>query len=229
MELFKYHDIEYSVSKSNRRTASLFIERDGSVSLIVPKELTQAKIENIVKSKRNWIYKSLAEWNDLNSTKVRREFTSGEGILYLGRNYKLIASENLNTDITVGENYFILNTSQITNCYNILKSFYKERGSKKIATRVNLYKNKIGVSPRSIRIQNIGNRWGSCTKDGNLNFHWKIMMAPLSIIDYVVVHELVHLKYKTHNAKFWNEIDKVMPDYLKRKNWLRDHGAGLDL
>ncbi len=229
MDLFKYEDIEYKVTKSNRRTASLFIERDGSVSLIVPKELATTKIENIIKSKCRWIYKNLAEWSDLNATKIKREFINGEGFLYLGRSYNLIASENISSDIILGDSYFLINISKINNCYNLLKSFYKETGTKKIAERITLYKKKIGVFPSSIKVQDIGNRWGSCTKDGNLNFHWKVMMAPLSIIDYVIVHELVHLKYKTHSIKFWNEIDKVMPDYLNRKNWLRNNGAKLDL
>jgi predicted metal-dependent hydrolase len=75
----------------------------------------------------------------------------------------------------------------------------------------------------------MGYRWASCSKTHGLSFHWKCMMAPPRIIDYVVVHELCHIHHRNHSALFWNEVDKVMPDYDERKNWLRNNGANLDL
>ena len=75
----------------------------------------------------------------------------------------------------------------------------------------------------------LGFRWGSCTKEGSLNFNWKIAMAPISVIDYVIVHEIVHLQEHTHNEKFWKEILKLMPNYLEKKEWLRLNGRKLDI
>ena len=75
----------------------------------------------------------------------------------------------------------------------------------------------------------MGFRWASCGKSGIMNSHWKSMMAPPRIIDYITVHELCHLHHRDHSDAFWNEVDKVMPDYRERKEWLRKHGAGLDL
>ena len=72
-------------------------------------------------------------------------------------------------------------------------------------------------------------RWGSCSRRGNLNFHWKCVMAPIKIIDYLVVHELAHLIYPDHSEQYWQELAKIMPDYMERKNWLRTFGAALDL
>ena len=86
-----------------------------------------------------------------------------------------------------------------------------------------------GVDVGKVKVLDLGYRWGSCTKEGNLNFNWKIAMAPLSIIDYVVAHELIHLKEHSHSERFWKELSKVMPDYAKRKEWLKANGVYLDL
>jgi hypothetical protein len=87
----------------------------------------------------------------------------------------------------------------------------------------------MGVTPVGIKVQELQHRWASCTKAGMLNFHWKCMMAPLTILDYIVVHELAHLIHANHTEAFWNEVDKVLPDYLDRKQWLRVNGAGMSL
>ncbi|CAG0998145.1 hypothetical protein RHDC4_02981 [Rhodocyclaceae bacterium] len=75
----------------------------------------------------------------------------------------------------------------------------------------------------------LGYRRASCSADGRLSFHWKCMMAPPCVIDYIVVHELCHLHRREHDEFFWNELDKVLPDYAERKAWLRANGAALDL
>ena len=120
------HDIEFSYSKSKRRTASLFVERDGSVSLIVPEELELADIEEIVEKKQAWIYRSLAEWKDLNSSKVEREFVSGETFLYLGRSYKLRVSNDLKSDLTLRDGHFLIKDTKLSNCAEVFKSYYRE-------------------------------------------------------------------------------------------------------
>jgi predicted metal-dependent hydrolase len=71
--------------------------------------------------------------------------------------------------------------------------------------------------------------WASCSETGNINFHWKCMMAPLKVIDYIIIHELAHLIHKNHTDAFWNTVDKVLPDYQQRKEWLRKYGAMMDL
>ena len=91
------------------------------------------------------------------------------------------------------------------------------------------YRSKMGVQPKAVRIIELKNRWASCSPGGNLNFHWKCMMAPPTVLDYIVVHELVHLIHPDHTKAFWNEVDKVMPNYQDRKEWLRVNGAGMDL
>ncbi|MGO1270961.1 MAG: M48 family metallopeptidase, partial [Pseudomonas helleri] len=111
----------------------------------------------------------------------------------------------------------------------IFESFYKEKGLARLSKRVAFFASKVGVTPGNVHVKDIGYRWASCLKNGDLHFHWKCLMAPLTIIDYIVVHELCHLHHRDHSDAFWNEVDKVLPDYRDRKEWLRGRGAGLDL
>lgn len=222
-------DIEFTYSKSKRRTASLFVERDGSISLIVPEELELLEIEQIVEKKQAWIYKSLAEWKDLNTSRVGREFVSGETFLYLGRSYKLRVGSDLKSDLVLKDGHFLLKEGKLSNCAEVFKAFYREKGLEKVLKRIDYYEGKIGVKANEVRVRELGNRWGSCTPEGNLNFHWKCVMAPLSILDYIVVHELCHLHHPNHTDAFWNEVDKVLPDYKKRYEWLKHNGAGLNI
>ena len=222
-------DIEFTYKTSNRRTASLFVERDGSVHLIVPDHLPVSRIEDIIKSKRTWIYKSLAEWEDLNASRINREFTSGEGFLYLGRTYRLKVADNILENFTFRDNQFLIRKGKLKECEELFREFYKRKGQQKIPERVKLYAAKMGVEPKSIKILELGNRWASCSPEGNVNFHWRCMMAPLSVLDYIVVHELAHLRHMNHTDAFWNEVDKVIPNYREKAEWLKFNGASMSL
>ena len=224
-----YKDILYSFKRSNRKTASIYVERDGQVSVLVPKRLTITEIEELIESKRRWIYRNLAEWKDLNATKVRREYVNGEGFLYLGRTYRLKLVEAQDKPLMLKDGYFCLRSDDNHSPDATFKEFYREKGKRRISERVAYYQTKMGVESKDIRVIDLKNRWASCSSGGTLNFHWKCMMAPPTILDYIAVHELAHLSYPNHTEAFWNEVDKVMPDYGERKEWLRVNGAGMDL
>jgi predicted metal-dependent hydrolase len=87
----------------------------------------------------------------------------------------------------------------------------------------------VGVKFQRVAVRELKNRWATCSPNGNLAFHWKCMMAPASVIDYIVVHELCHLHHLDHTEAFWNEVDKLIPDYANRKEWLRKNGAAMDV
>lgn len=226
-----FKDIEYTLIRSRRKTASIYIERDGKVSVLVPEKLTARQIDDILESKRKWIYQSLAEWQDLNANRIQRDYVNGEGFLYLGRSYRLKLVSDLPEPLMLRDGYFCLRATKgsAPDADAVFREFYRAKGAVRIPPRVAYFQTKMGVKSKSIRIMDLKHRWASCTASGNLNFHWKCMMAPLTVIDYIVVHELAHLIYLNHSAAFWNEVDKVMPDFQERKVWLRDNGAGMDL
>jgi len=224
-----YKDLEYKLAKSDRKTASIYIERDGSISVLAPDKWSLNQIEEVLEQKRPWIYRGLAEWEDLNATRVTREFVSGEGFLYLGRTYRLRIVEKQKIPLSLKEGYFYLRSDATERPYETFKEFYRTKGQKKVLGRVEYYKTKMGVEPGDVRVMELQNRWASCSENKNLNFHWKCLMAPLRIVDYIVVHELAHLTYRNHTDAFWGEVDKVMHDYRERKEWLRQHGAGMGI
>ena len=226
--------ISYGIVRSRRTTADIVVERDGRVIVRAPAELPDEHIEDIIQSKRYWIYKTLAEWRDLNATRVLREYRNGEGFLYLGRSYRLSLVADQDEPLLLKGGRFCLRRAlvdqgEVAAAKSAFRDYFIVRGLERIAQRVRYYAPKVGVTLRDIDVRDLGHRWASCSANSNLAFHWKCMMAPPTIIDYIVVHELCHVHCMDHTQAFWNEIDKVMPDYAERKEWLKKNGAAMDL
>lgn len=228
-------DINYHLLPgTDRKTTDIVIERDGQVVVRPPARLSQEQVDELVARKRFWIYRNLAEWRDLNATAVVREWVNGEAFLYLGRSYRLSLQADQECDLKLKEGRFCLNRKLIDEfgvsaAKKAFEAFYATKASRRINERVAYFAPKVGVKPKSVSITNLAYRWASCSKDGRLQFNWKCMMAPPKVIDYVIVHELCHMHIRDHSDAFWNEVDKILPDYLERKNWLKKHGAALDV
>lgn len=229
--LHTYKDIEYSLKKSKRKTTSIYIERDGSVSVLAPAPFEHDKIEQIIEKKRSWIYRNLAEWEDLNRTRVHREYVNGESFLYLGRHYRLQLVEPKDQEVFLVflHNQFWLRKDAVEQAPEHFKQFYKTKLIKKLKERLKIYQPKMGVEPTDVKVMDLQNRWGSCTAKCVVNFHWKCAMLPTSVLDYVAVHELAHIEQPTHDAAFWRAVEKVMPGYEEHKTWLKLNGAGMSL
>ena len=235
MQLRQVHDIAYQLLPgANRQTTDIVIERDGQITVRPPLRMTPEQVDQTVLSKRTWIYRNLAEWRDLNAARVLREWVNGESFRYLGSSYRLLLVKKQDEPLMLKDGRFHLLRSVIESddkdaAQNAFESLYAEKGRDRITRRVAFFSRKVGVVPGKVLIKNLGYRWASCLKNGDLHFHWKCMMAPATVIDYIVVHELCHLHHRDHSADFWNEVDKVMPDHRERKEWLRVRGAELDL
>ena len=228
-------DIDYQLMPgADRKTTDIVIERNGIVAVRPPINYTPEQVDAVVESKRMWIYRNLAEWRDLNATAVVREWVNGETFLYLGRSYRLWLITEQAELLKLKEGRFCLNRKLIDEggteaAKKTFETYYSDKGLQRINDRVKYYAPKVGVTALSIKVKDMSFRWASCSKSGALNFHWKCMMAPPKIIDYIIVHELCHMHHRNHSDAFWNEVDKVMPDYRERKEWLRKNGAGLSL
>lgn len=235
MQLRQVRDIEYQLLPgSERQTTDIVIERNGVITVRPPKRMTPEQVDATVLSKRMWIYRNLADWRDLNAAQVSREWVSGESFLYLGSSYRLELVQQQDEPLKLKDGRFCLLRSIVSSggsdsAHQAFESFYIAKGLPRLQKRVAFFADKVGVSAGSVQIKDIGYRWASCLKNGDLHFHWKCLMAPLTIIDYIVVHELCHLHHRDHSDAFWNEVDKVLPDYRDRKEWLRMRGAALEL
>ncbi|HBR94552.1 MAG TPA: M48 family peptidase [Opitutae bacterium] len=225
---------EYEVVRSKRATADIVLERDGRIVVRAPESAADEQIEKIVDSKLHWIYRNLAEWRDLNSTRILREYKSGEGFLYLGRSYRLKLVAEQAEPLLLKNGRFTLRRDLVESGGGELakaafREYYVARGYERISKRVEYFAPKVDAKPRGVDVKELGHRWASCSPLGKLSFHWKCMMAPQTIIDYIIVHELCHFHHLDHTDAFWNEVDKVMPNYRERKEWLKVNGAGLDV
>ncbi|WP_405350434.1 M48 family metallopeptidase [Nonlabens sp. Asnod3-H03] len=221
--------IDIAIQKSERKTVSIFIERDGSVSARVPAKLNDDEIKDILKAKEYQIFKNLAEWTQLNENAVEREYVNGQSFLYLGRNYRLKIVKESSGSVRFFRNTFYLGEKDQPKAKELFIQFYKEKLNSKIHPIIERYKDQLGVAPQQIKVMELQNRWASCTPNGNVNFHWKCAMAPIDVLHYMVVHELAHLIHNNHTQAFWNEVDKILPNYDEQINWLKINGSGMDL
>jgi predicted metal-dependent hydrolase len=231
MQTRQIGDIQYQLLPgAERQTTDIVIERDGSVAVRPPLSMTPEQVDETVLSKRMWIYRNLAEWRDLNANRIVREWVNGESFLYLGSRYRLLLVDEQDERLKLKDGRFcLLNSVPNQQRYQAFEDFYTAKGLSRISSRVAYFADKVGVKAGKVVIKDMGYRWASCLKNADLHFHWKCLMAPVTIIDYIVVHELCHLHYRDHSEAFWNEVDKVLPDYRLRKQWLKVHGAGLDI
>lgn len=222
--------LDIEIRRSSRtKTLSINIERDGSVNVIVPINLEESKIINILKSKEYEIHKQITKNKDLNKERIDRKFVPGQSFLYLGKNYNLQIDQNQDEPLKLSNGNFVLDSKSIYNAENLFIKFYKKMGKPIIEKRVSFFKEIIKEKPKEVKIVELKTRWASCTPKGNLNFHWKCIMAPPSVLDYLIVHELIHLKHLNHSRKFWDDVSIIIPDYKSHEEWLRKNGVKLTL
>lgn len=226
----KIEDLEISIERTPRRkTVSIFIERDGSVRVLAPETASDNKIEHAIKTKEYQIFTKLAKWKELNQGKVERKYVNGQSFLYFGRNYRLEIIDNMDVPLKMSGGYFHLEKKYLHKAETVFKEFYREKALQKINERLKIISEKFQTKPTSVKVLDLQNRWASWTPKNGLNFHWKCAMAPVSVIDYIITHEMVHFTYPNHSAEFWNELDKKMPNYREHENWLKRNGVKMDL
>ncbi len=231
-------DIEYTVIKTSRRkTIGITVSPDNKVSVIAPYSISDKDIESIVTRKTKWIKSKIKFNKQVKHPYKPKEYVSGESFSYLGRNYRLrIIHDGEDSGVRLISGYFIIDVGDIFDQQSIssivklrLENWYKEKALTKFTERVKLYSKHINIKCTSINVKTFKIRWGSCTSTGNLTFNWKIIMAPISVIDYVVIHELCHLKYHNHSKAYWSLLERIIPNYRERKDWLRVNGSLLTL
>ena len=231
--------IEYNIVRTNRKTLGINIDLEEGVVVRSPEKLNNKKIEDIVKNKSDWILKKLDKLGEIKDKPAPKEFMSGEKLPYIGRRYRLkvIEDENIKkAKVKLYQGKFIVKVDpnlkgdkRREKIRDAFISWYREHADKKIKKRVKKYKDQIGVEPNKIKVKKQKKRWGSCSNKGNLNFNWKLIMAPMSIIDYLVVHEMTHLIYPDHSREFWEMVETIIPDYKEKQEWLRINGNRLNI
>jgi len=222
-------EFEYEIIySSNRKTVNISVERDRSVIIRVPEGLSLEKIKNIVKSKENWINDKINHEQKYPVKLEPKEFVSGETLMYLGKNYQLSVVDKVIEGVEFNQRFLISKSNQkIAN--KLLKDWYMNRALLKIEQRVKLFGQSLGVCFNNIKVSDMKYRWGSCTPNNNIIFNWRLIKAPLYVLDYLIVHELAHLLEPNHTPKFWNIVSIQVPQYMKAKKWLKEKGYLLEI
>lgn len=235
MRQIRYHnkDIHYDVKRSKRKkTVAIHVDAD-TVTIMVPQRLAEDEIRQIMEKKANWIYKRQESIRKDSLNDIGKKYVSGEHFPYLGRQYRLkvVKTAGLETPICkqLGGCLQVSIKSDLSGeerklaVQKALSDWYSIHAEGIIKQRIPDFARQLGVFPQSIRIKNQKTQWGSCSRSGAVRFNWKIVMAPLPILDYVIVHELCHIIHNHHQIQFWEKVESVIPDYKAKKNWLRDH------
>lgn len=222
-------DLQFTIRRSaRRRTMQITVERTGELILSAPPEVGIDQLYDFVSEKRFWIYTKLAEKERLQRKVPRKEFVDGEGFLYLGRIHRLKLVDDQDTPLKLVNGRFALRRGAQADAREHFIRWYSERARVWLSGRVADYRSRMEVAPAGVKAQDLGYRWGSCGKGNFLYFHWKTILLPARIAEYVVVHEIAHLHEPHHTTAFWLRVERAMPDYAQRRAWLAEHGIDVE-
>lgn len=207
--------------RSRRRTIGLEVSQDAKIVVRAPIHVSLEDIQNILLKKRNWIIKKQVFLRERADQYILKKFINGESFYYLGKSYRLNLINEGQIRLT---DYLEFPSALLSDAHHELIQWYKAVAYENIKERIGQYSKIIGLSYKTVKISDAKKRFGSCNVRGNLNFSWRLIMAPLYVIDYVVVHELMHLKEHNHSQRFWQKVKLIFPGYQQAKEWLKENG-----
>jgi len=223
-------ELTYIIQRSTkRRKLTITVERDRSVIVHAPEGISDEKINQVVESKRQWIYEKIGHPQKYQNPPHApgKELVSGESAFYLGRQYRIEVVKTGLGEIKFAQR-FLIPPTQVAKRKEALREWYIGKAKEKIVPRVKQHAIQLGVDVAEVKIVDNRYRWGSCTMNNNVNFNWRLIKAPMFVVDYVIVHELAHLIEANHTPRFWNIVRAQSPTIDKAKAWLKEHGQLLE-
>ena len=229
MDQLDLGDLHFRVRWSSRRkTLGLTVERDGSLTLAAPMTCPKDRLVRFAKSRTFWDYTQLAKRDLLRHPQEHKEFVTGEGFAYLGRTHRLqLVDDDAGEPLRLKGGRLELHRGRSSEGADLLRRWYTRLGQVWIKARVQRLGGHLGDDLPPVQVQDLGYRWGSCGRNGRLYFNWKVMTLPPGLVEYVVAHELVHLREPHHTPRFWRLLGRVLPDYGQRRERLALMGGDL--
>ncbi len=225
---------EVQVERSNRKTVVFQVNTDGTVVIKIPFHLSDGDLEQLIKEKQPWIEKKMEEMRAREGLRISHTYQDGDVFYFLGVPYtlKICVEDRYRNEVVELEGqqmrlYTPVNEPEKNR--KKLEKWYRTKAEQILPERVAEYQPCFEERVSAIKIKAPNKRWGSCTQDGELSFNYRLVMAPYEIIDYVVVHEMCHLKHMNHSRLFKQSVGMVLPDYKRRKDWLQKHAPLLEL
>lgn len=235
MEQIKYNDqiIEFELTYSRRKNLEIRVENPDVVRVKAPLGVSKSQVYELVLSKAEWILAKL-EILKQRTPPVEKRFIDGEEFVYLGQVYRLavVIDEGVRKPVVKLNGGELVITAPIFDpelLRTFVQKWYGEQVLDLTSELVEEYVDVIGRRPAKIKISSARKRWGSCSSQGNVLLSWRLAMAPLPVLEYVLVHELCHLVHMNHSREYWDLVESVLPDYQERLGWLKANGAQLDI
>lgn len=231
--------INFEIKRGNRKkTVAIHVNPTAPITVLSPRCLDEEKIRMIVRKKARWILEKKEQVESNRHSNPTKEFVSGESFPYLGKYYRLKvikSSVDIEGKCRLVNGRFLVEVNgnrygkrdKVAVKRNLI-NWYLEHAKEKIGERVGRFAQQIGRWPANIEVKNQERRWGSCSRNGIIRFNWKIIMAPISVLDYIVVHELCHLIHPHHSSEFWQKVQSVIFDFKKRRDWLKEFSLQVD-
>lgn len=223
-------ELEYKIVRSaKRKKLTITVERDKSIVVHAPENVSEAMVQQVVEGKRQWLFNKLhhSQKYENEPHPPGKEVVNGESALYLGREYRIEITETASGAIEFTRRFLVPAVHQASR-REVLKDWYVARAKERILPRVRDYARKLGVGFAAATIVDNRYRWGSCTVNDNVSFNWRLIKAPIFVVDYVIVHELVHLLENNHTPRFWRIVRASTPSMERAKTWLKENGQLLE-
>lgn len=211
----------------NKRRATLTIERDGSLRLRAAPDVDAVELQEFLASKRQWIYRKLAEKEALHHEPVTKELVDGEGFLYLGRSHRLRITDAGDDTVRLHRGRLLLPRGRVPDGYRAIIDWYTRCGISWLRPHVRDWANRLRVDAGHLEVADLGHKWGAATAAGRIRIHWATMQLRPPLVDYVLAHELAHVREPHHGPAFWHLLGRAMPDYEQRRTELARLGARL--
>ena len=222
------HSLEFELRRSTRRSIGFMID-DAGLRVTAPKRITLAEIDNAIRAKQRWILTKLGERGERRAQRQKKapvEWIDGARLPYLGQDITLRLEDAARSHCIFDADALVLRVGVVAGLQEWqlkerVKIWYREQAARIFAERMAHYAPLLGVRYSALSLSSAGTRWGSCTVGGSIRLNWRLVHFPLALIDYVVAHELAHLREMNHSARFWATVESVYPDYDGAKAALR--------
>ncbi len=227
--------IDYTIIRRPRRkTASIIVKPDKTVQIVVPEFLSDDAIAKLFVKKTRWINSKIAEIDESGHNFQPHRYEEGESFPYRGKNYQLLTLIGSRTEVTLnGDNIIVPLPPKLPEkaksrfIHTTLELWYTRNAREILTEKTYQLGSLCHLQPASVGIKDYKSRWGCCFGDGRIYFNWRIIAAPDSIVDYVIIHELCHLVEPNHSKQYWKIVEKIIPDWKKRRGWLKQNGYTL--
>lgn len=224
----KSFDFDYTITRSKRKTVSIIVERSGAVRVLAPLKFPEKSIVAFIMDKQNWIGKKRRELQAHQTQKP--SFMEGSHIEFMGRTLKIayhVVQKKSDEFICLVDDVIHYNRRDFS--YDAMlddtERWYRQQALMLFHERVAYFSTILDRKPTKISIKTQRKRWGSCTSKGHILLNWRLILAPLEVIDYVILHELCHLYHMNHSKQFWDLVSKIDPHFGEKRLWLKQYGA----